>query len=375
MKILYHFRTQGTGAEGVHIAGIARALTQLGHEVVFSSPTGIDPRRTAGANPFTPKKRSLLARLAAQAPQWLFELLEIGYNAVAWWRNRQLLAEHGCELIYERHAFFLCSTALLGVPFVVEVNELAGDERVRAEPWLSGLAHRADAFTFARAALIVVVSPHLQRRIVAMGIPPNRILVLPNAVAEEDLDIPVEPAVIRQRLDCTKAITIGFIGWFVPWHRLDLLLEAFASIDAPHLRLLLVGDGDLRTDLADQAARLGIADRLIFTGAIPHAETPAYIAAMDVCIIPHSNDFRSPIKLFEYMARGRAILAAQTEPIAQVIRDGENGLLFQPGELGAKLRTLVADPALRARLGAQAEADLRAHHTWKHNAEAVLRAL
>ena len=66
MNILYHFRTQGTGAEGVHISGIASALEKLGHQVHFSSPTGVDPRLTAGRNPFEKNhRRSFLANLAA----------------------------------------------------------------------------------------------------------------------------------------------------------------------------------------------------------------------------------------------------------------------------------------------------------------------
>ena len=288
MNILYHFRTQGTGAEGVHISGIATAFERLGHRVIFSSPTGVDPRTTAGANPFAEKqRRSLLARLAAHAPALVFELLEIAYNLVAAARNRALLARENCTLIYERHAFFLCATAFLAqrrrLPLVVEVNELAGDERVRADPWLLPLARLADRLTFQRASLIVVVSPHLRRRIAALGIAPEKILVLPNAVSTESLDTPAEGAPVRARHHCTEAIVIGFVGWFVAWHRLDQLLDAFAPLarDEPRLRLLLVGDGTLRAALSAQAATLGIADRVIFTGPLPHAEIPAHFAAME----------------------------------------------------------------------------------------------
>ena len=168
MKILYHFRTQGTGAEGVHIAGMANAFSQLGHAVSFSSPTGADPRTNAGADPFGSNKgRSLLARLAAYAPGIVFEMLEIAYNFVCYPRLRTLVTNETCDLIYERHAFFLCATAFLArrrcIPLVVEVNELAGDERVRAAPWLIPLARLADRLTFRRAQVIVVVSPHLRR--------------------------------------------------------------------------------------------------------------------------------------------------------------------------------------------------------------------
>ena len=385
MNILYHFRTQGTGAEGVHIAGIAGAFERLGHRVIFSSPTGVDPRTTAGANPFAERKhRSLLARLAAHAPALVFELIEIAYNAVAYARIRTALARENCALIYERHAFFLCATAFLAhrrrIPLVVEVNELAGDERVRADPWLLPLARLADRLTFQRASLVVTVSPHLRRRIAALGIAPEKILVLPNAVSAASLDAPADGAPIRARHQCTDAVVIGFIGWFVAWHRLGNLLSQFAALATadPHLRLMLVGDGTLREALAAQAATLGVADRVIFTGSVPHSEIPAHLAAMDICVVPHSNEYRSPIKLFESMARARATVAPHTEPIAQVITDGVNGLLFDPqnpASLREALRRLIADPAHRAQLGAAARDAIRAHHTWDRNAAAVLHSL
>lgn len=385
MKILYHFRTQGTGAEGVHITGVADAFTKLGHEVRFSSPTGVNPGQTAGANPFGEKKRrSLLGRLAAKAPGPIFELLEIAYNFASYARLHSLLTHDAYGLIYERHAFFLCATAFLarqrGIPLVVEVNELAGDERIRATPWLAPLAQWADRLTFQRASLIVVVSPHLRRRIEALGVPTEKILVLPNAVSEESLDLPADGSGIRTRHGCEDALVIGFVGWFVAWHRLDILLGEFARLAAgnPQLRLLLVGAGPLSAALASQAKELGIEERVIFAGSVPHPATASYIAAMDICVVPHSNTFRSPIKLFEYMARARAVVAPRTEPIEAVVQHGHNGLLFAPGQpadLAAQLARLVADPVERQRLGEAARQSVIEHHTWRRNAAAVLSAL
>ncbi len=380
MHILYHFRTKGTGAEGVHIAGIATAFEKLGHRVVFSSPGGNDPRQTAGGSPFGHESGGLLARL----PGVLFELLEIAYNFFALARHRRLLARERFDLIYERHAFFLCSTAWLaqrrGLPLVVEVNELAGDERVRATPWLLPLARWADRFTFSRAALIVVVSPHLQRRIVALGIAPEKILVLPNAVSEDTPGTPANGGAVRAHHGCEQALVIGFVGWFVAWHRLDALLAQFAALTATHptLRLLLVGEGPLEAAFREQAARLGVAERVVITGSVPHAAVPAHIAAMDIAVVPHSNAYRSPIKLFEFMAQARAIVAPRTEPIALVLRHEENGLLFEPGDfeaLGREIARLLSNPTLRTRLGSRALADLTGKHTWIRNAQTVLAAM
>jgi glycosyltransferase involved in cell wall biosynthesis len=384
MNILFHFRIQGTGAEGVHIAGMAGAFRALGHRVVFSSPGSIDPTATAGENPFRSSRKGLLSRLAASAPRIVFELMEIAYNAFAGRRLGALLRSEKFDVIYERHAFFLCVTALLAkrfrVPLVVEVNELAGDERIRAQPWLLPLARWADRITFQRARVIVVVSPHLQRRIEAMGIRPENILVLPNAVDEKALKMAADPAPIRARLGTESAIVIGFAGWFVPWHKLEMLVAEFARLAAsqPELRLMLVGDGPLRPDVEAQAAALGIRDQLVLPGAVTHAEMPHYLAAMDICVVPHSNAYRSPIKLFEYMACGRAVVAPRTEPISQVLRHGENGSLFEPenaADLHVQLAALLTRPELRARLGEQARQEVRERHTWKHNASAVLARL
>lgn len=385
MKILYHFRTRGTGAEGVHIAGIASAFQRLGHEVVFASPTGANPLATAGADPFgAAKRKSLLSRITAWAPAAVFEVLEILYNRVWASRLERLIREERPELIYERHAFFLSATARLAerhrIPLIVEVNELAGDERVRAQPWFSGLARAADRFTFARARRIVVVSPHLKRRIVEMGVAEEKVLVLPNAVSEEMLSAKVDPEAVREKLGCREAIVVGFVGWFVPWHRLEVLVEQFAVLarGEARLRLVLVGNGPLKDALVQQAAELGIADRVIFAGAVPHGEVPGYVAAFDVAVVPHSNEYRSPIKLFECMALGRAVLAPGTEPIKQVIRDGENGVLFDAetaGTLGEKLGVLVADAGLRERLGTRARADVAERHTWLQNARGTLAGI
>ncbi len=381
MNILFHFRTQGTGAEGVHLAGMAGAFRRLGHTVVFSSPASIDPTATAGENPFLPRRRSLLARLAAHAPAVLFELLEIAYNAFAGFRLGTLLRQERFDLIYERHAFFLCITAFLAqrhrLPLVVEVNELAGDERVRADPWLLPLARLADRITFQRARLIVVVSPHLQRRVEAMGISPAKILVLPNGVDEQTLATPADGQSIRRRYQCESAVVVGFAGWFVPWHRLDALVAQFAALAAGKagLRLMLVGDGPLRKSLETQTSALGIREHLILPGPVPHSKMPEYLSATDICVIPHSNAYRSPIKLFEYMAAGRAIVAPHTEPIALILRHGENGLLFDPendGALHGQLAALAGDPALRSRLGIQARRDVGERHTWTENARKLL---
>src|SRR5262245_6798182 len=114
MNILYHFRTQGIGPEAVHIAGMARAFKAMGHTVAFSSPTGQDPEKTAGVSPYaTAEQGKRLGVIARHGPPVFFEGLEIAYNLMAWWRHARLLRRQQFDLIYERHAFYLFSTARL----------------------------------------------------------------------------------------------------------------------------------------------------------------------------------------------------------------------------------------------------------------------
>ena len=386
MKILYHFRTRGTGPESVHIAGMAKAFQELGRAVTFSSPTGVNPLESEGANPYgSTARKGFVRRIVDFCPGFLFELLEIGYNLAAWRRNAALLRQGEFELIYERHAFFLFSTAVVArrrkIPLVIEVNELVGDDRVRKQPFLTSLARRCDRVAFERATLIVVVAPHLKRRIEGMGINAGKILVLPNAIDAEECRVVADGIRVREAHGVRReAIVIGFVGWFVKWHQLDKLIAVFAELASAEsdLHLLMVGDGELRGELEAQAAELGVTSRIILSGAVSHADIPKHIGAMDICVVPHSNEFRSPIKLFEYMGQGKVVVAPATEPIATVIRDRENGLLFSPDsqeEMRGQLKSAVNDADLRGRLKEQARQDALKNHTWKRNAERALEAV
>jgi len=384
-RILYHFRSRGTGAEAVHIAGIASAFQRMGHEVFFESPTGANPLETRGRSPFQSGRAGWISRLVDLCPGVLFEFLEVAYNAAAARRIERAFTEREIDLFYERHAFFLWRTSSMarrhGVPMILEVNELVGDERIRAQPLLSGLARWTDRIAFDNATLITVVSPHLKRRIAGLGIPEEKIIVVPNGVDEREYaSLPDGAQVRNQRGLEANALLIGFVGWFVAWHQLDRLIQCFGAIaqEFPAARLVLVGEGELEANLRSLTASLGIEERVLFTGAVPHREIPELLAAMDVCVVPQSNPYRSPIKLFEYLATGRAVIAPRTEPIETVVRDGEHALLFDPGsaeDLTDGLRRMLAGANLRDRLGGAARQHVLRNHTWQGNATRILDAL
>jgi glycosyltransferase involved in cell wall biosynthesis len=260
------------------------------------------------------------------------------------------------------------------------VNELVGDERVRRQPVLTSLALWCDKMLFERASLIIVVSPYLKRQLINRhDIPEDKIQIHCNAV--DDVMMEKCPDVDRfiREFKLNGKFNIGFVGWFVEWHHLDVLIEVFARFCNEHpeinANLLLVGNGPLREKLVRQAEELGMAEKVTFTGTVEHSRVPEALRAMDIAIIPHSNEYRSPIKLFEYMAQGCAVVAPQTEPISMVIENGENGLLFTPldkDQIYHSLARLATDANLRVRVGNRARENIVNRHTWRHNAQRII---
>ncbi|MDX2051551.1 MAG: glycosyltransferase family 4 protein [Polyangiaceae bacterium] len=382
MNILYHHRTQGTGAEGVHVAYVIKGLRGQGHSVEVVSPNEQEPGDTAGSNPFgkpSGLKRRVLRRVSRAAPQWAFECLELGYNLPALFRLGGKLRRRP-SFLYERHAFFLGAGAFLAkktrTPYMVEVNEVAGEARVR-DQILVGPAQKIEAYVFRQADAIIVVSEFLKERITNLGVPAAKIHVVPNGVDETLFDPTRERVDVRGRLGIAPStVVVGFVGWFVPWHNLELLLNAFADVArGQDARLCLVGDGALKEALLEQAVQLGIDQQLVFPGAVPYSQMPDFVAAMDICVIPGSNAYRSPIKLFEYMAMGKPVVAPFYPPIRSVLEPESEGLIFAPDdrqELAAHLDRLLKDPELRRRMGQKGREKVLAKHLWRHVAERVL---
>ena len=147
----------------------------------------------------------------------------------------------------------------------------------------------------------------------------------------------------------------------------------------PGLRLVIVGDGPLRGALERELRERGLTRSAVLTGWLPHTEVAALVRQFDVALAPYSrpdHDFYfSPLKLFEYMACGVPVVAARLGQIEEVVRDGETGLLYPPGQQEALLAAcerLLTDPDLRRRLGWVAAKEIRNHYTWDRNSERVV---
>jgi glycosyltransferase involved in cell wall biosynthesis len=169
---------------------------------------------------------------------------------------------------------------------------------------------------------------------------------------------------IRSKCGLGDNYVVGFAGSLKSWHGVGVLVSAWMQAAKPGWSLLLVGEGPELARLATQAAQPGHRGRVVFTGAISHDEMPEYVAAMDVAVAPYRSIpgfYFSPLKLYEYLAMGKAVVASGIGQVRKVVRHGENGLLVPPGDadaLGAALSLLGGDPALRASLAGRAPHEL-----------------
>jgi glycosyltransferase involved in cell wall biosynthesis len=225
------------------------------------------------------------------------------------------------------------------------------------------------------ATAVVAVSGTLRQRLIQEGVPASKLRMVPNGVDRTSYRA-VDRETSRSRLAVTGRCLVGFVGSFQPWHQVELLVEAVVRMRQGHpVHLLLVGDGMERESVLEVSRRLGVSERVTAVGAVPLPRVPEMISACDVGVVPGSNDYGCPMKLFEYAAAGLPSIAPDLPPIREILEDGVTGILFPPGDveaLSAALARLAADPELRRRLGAAACDQVAAGASWGERARLLL---
>lgn len=389
MRILYHHRTQGRGAEGLHIVHIVQALQALGHEVDILSPPGIDPLADIGAPPVdkaavaTSGLQSLWKWVSRHMPNWLFELAEIAYNVPAARRLEAALKSKPYDLLYERYAFFLLAGAIKArryrIPFVLEANEVSGIEnraRRQSFPRICALFER---LLLARTTAVMTVSSTLRDMLLKQGAPKQRVHVVPNAIDIGEINSRSQTQALRDRYRLGESTVIGFAGWFDEWDRLDLLVRVVARLRGRGLdvKALLIGDGGVLQDVRRQVRAAGLEDAFVLTGPVRRAHIHDYLSILDIAVISHSNNFGSPVVMFEFMALKIPIVAAAVPPVCDVLTDGDSACLFPPlNEAACEscLLGLIGNPQRAATIADNAFRLVSEKHTWLNNARTIIEA-
>jgi glycosyltransferase involved in cell wall biosynthesis len=368
------------GGSVTHISGILAGFRSLGLRTGLATMAPPPAQLAAVVDEL---------EVVAPMPRWARVTGEVGFacaNRYLRAAASRLCARLEPAFVYQRYdGFITCGIDVAqraGLPSVLEWN---GSEvwtranwhsRRRLKRVLEPLLITGEGYAVQRATLVCSVSGHAADMAVEAGADRSRVVVVPNGVDVEAIDA------ARGDASSTGGSTVGWVGSFGTWHGAPTLVRALALLPA-EVTAVMVGEGDERQECEELARARGVAERIEFTGALPHRQAIARLAACDLLASPHvplpgQPFFGSPTKLFEYMAIGRPIVASSLEQIGQVLEDGRTACLVEPGDvedLARGIRDVLALPDRGAALGAAARREAEERHTWDRRGEEILDAL
>jgi PEP-CTERM/exosortase A-associated glycosyltransferase len=266
-----------------------------------------------------------------------------------------------------------------GLPLVYECRAFWEDAAVDHGTCREGdlrywAIHRLESYVFRRAQAITTICEGLRTDIVGRGIPAEKVTVIPNGVDLKQFQPGgrADPS-LADSVGVAGKTVLGFIGSFYAYEGLSLMLEALPLIveHQPEIRLLLVGGGPQEEALKGLVRRLGVENRVIFTGRIPHQKVQDYYNLVDILVYPRYSmrltELVTPLKPLEAMAQGRLVVASDVGGQREMIEHGKTGLLFKAGDradLAKQIVDLLDNEELRATLKACGRHYAETERTW-----------
>jgi glycosyltransferase involved in cell wall biosynthesis len=378
MKILFHHRIASRDGQAVHMDEMIDALRAQGHEVVLAGPARGGQESEFGSD------AGLIATLKRLLPRAAYEILEAIYSIPAFFRLYNAYARFRPDFVYERYNLFMFAGIwlkyLTGVPLLLEVNGPIFEERSQHDglslqkfaAWAQGVVWRGVDYTL---PVTEVLAGYIRR----YGAPDRRIHVIPNGINPVRFADGLAGEDIKAKYGLQGKLVLGFTGFIRGWNALDKVIDFITRDNGQHnLHLLVVGDGPARKELTQLALTQGVSDRLTITGVVGRDDVAGYIRAFDIALIPGVTEYASPLKLFEYLALGRAIIAPDMPNIREILTDGENAVLFpvqgeQEDAFSRAILRLCSDAAMRKQIANGAKATIEAQGlTWSRNALRVV---
>ncbi|MEV4444878.1 glycosyltransferase family 4 protein [Streptomyces mirabilis] len=369
----------GVGGAVSHVSGILNGFRQLGWRVALV---------TNGRPPEQLRAAVDVVEIAAPLPRgerFIRESAQLAANDGMREAALALALRTPPSLVYERNSFLSRAGAdisrQLGVPLVLEWNaSVVWENRYwyRKAPLkrlFQAIGARCERHAVRSASVVAAVSRAAAAMATDMGADPSRVEVVANAV---DAACIPEPSPLPAR----EGARLGWVGSFGHWHGVEVAIESLCHLP-PDVRLVLVGDGERRQDCVRMADRLGVGDRISWTGSVSHGEALDVLSRCDVLVSPHvwkgpDPFFGSPTKLFEYMALGRPVVASRLEQIGEMLTDGVTAVLTEPGDpksLAEGVTRVLELTDHGAALGRNARQEALAEHTWERRAGQILSRL
>jgi len=207
----------------------------------------------------------------------------------------------------------------------------------------------------------------------------ERVEVIPNAVDETTFNPDVEGSKITEKYGLQRTRNVLFVGRLVPYKGVEYLLSAIETLrhDLPEIHLIIVGDGELKEKLIQQAVSLGIRENVTFTGHLPNSELPPFYASSDLTVLPSISRLEAfGIALLEAMACGKPVVASSIPGVIEVVEDGVTGYLTPPRDaraLAGAISKIIGNKRLAERMGREARRRIEENYTWRRVAHSYER--
>ena len=347
----------GTKGASVHIQEVVREYRRRGHDVtVYATRRGSDvPDDLAELRvvdvPITTRDEEERERAQQAASASVSDMVRAG----------------GYDLVYERYSLFSTVIAECGVPGILEVNAPLIDEQRTHRVLVDEQAADAALREQVQAALATICVSDPVRDWVIARTEGTRVFTVPNGVNVHR---------ITPQPESPGAPVVTFVGTLKPWHGVDVLLRARAHAHKDW-QLRIIGDGPMRAELDDLARSLGI--DVDFRGAVAPDAIPQHMAGTAIGVAPYpamdtdSDQYFSPLKVYEYMAAGLPVVASRVGQLPEIM--GESAYLVPPSDpeaLAAALDALVANPVERARVGSDNRRQAEREHSWTGTVDHIL---
>lgn len=273
----------------------------------------------------------------------------------------------------------------LGIPSVYEVRGLWEiTEASRNSDWGESGAYRFISRMETEAALgatrVFTITTALKEELVRRGVPPSKITVVPNGVDTARFEPRMRDEALATKWGLSQKTIIGYVGSLVDYEGLHLLLKSAHEIkkERDDFGVLIVGDGPEEKSVKELTKDLELEDIVKFTGRVTPEEVEAFYSIVDICPFPRLPlpvcEMVSPLKPFEAMSLGKAIVASDVAALAEVIDPDVTGLLHEKGSqqsLTAQLTRLLEQPSLRKDLGERASDWVRNERSWRRISQTV----
>lgn len=353
-----------------------KSFNKLGIETVWAHSGPL--RRPEGTKYYEVNYNNLLRNLP--------EIPLLFYNYKSEKELLKIIEIEKPDLIYHFQAFFNYKIKNIkdktGIPVFMQLEGILQWVKSNwGKTYFPDLLRKIEIESWRGVDEFFTVSNFVKNQLSEFGIDKSRISVITSKADTEHFNPDVDGSKIREKYHIDGTL-ITFLGTFGKWHGIEFLIDAAPKIFAniPDAKIMLIGDGELRGKIDEKIDALGIRDKIIMTGLVDLSFVPQYLAASDIlvspCIPNDKGEFiNSPVKIFEYLAMGKPLVASDIGQQKEIIKDGQNGLLFKTfdeNEFVSKIKLLNSDNELKHKLSLAARKDAIENYDWKNNRDIIL---